>query len=454
MKKVFIAREGSPAETCTGMLQEMIDRCAEEGGGQVRLSAGTYLCGTLRLKTGVELYLDAGAVLRGSADCRDYSHFCPLPTKVEGVPQWYNALITAADARDISILGEGVIDGADCFDPAGEQGFRGPHAVFFYNCERIRVEGVTIVRAACYSLMFERCGNIRVRNVSIYGGQDGFRFGACRDAAVIGCDVRSGDDCIGGSGNEDVCISDTALNTPGGSVLQFSARRLHVKNCVFWAPGVYPAVFREEKRYSVSYAAVCAGFDYGYPRGEDSDEWLFEDVRFENPEMLFRWEKDLYGRKNIPLRRITFRRVRAVGMVLPSLIEGGRDCPIELTIRDSTLGCVREDPRCEGLLLRGSGFEKLEMENVVLRGYGDRPFDLHDVGTISLRNVRIEKTLTEECLDSGAAERTEILPGKTETILERFVSPGSTSVMKPKGAGEEFRGAIPYIPVPDGTDLR
>ena len=430
MRKVYIAHEASGSGLRTAELQALIDRCAEDGGGQVRLTAGLYLSGTLYLRSGVELYLDAGAVLRGSPDPRDYSNRCPRPSMVEGVPQWYNALIAAVEARDIAILGEGTIDGADCLDPGGEQGFRGPHAVFFLQCENVRVEGITLVRAACYHLMFESCRHIRVRGVSIRGGQDGFRFGDCADAEIRECDVRSGDDCIGGSGNRDIRITDTALNTPGGSVLQFSCLGLRVENCVFWGPGLYPAVFKEEKRYSLPYAAVCAGFDYGYARGEDSDDWLFRDVTFENPELLFRWEKNMYGRKNIPLRRVTFERVRGLNLALPSLIDAEEGTPLELTIRDSEFYCAADDPRGGGLFLRGKNFRMLRMENVVLHGYGEPPLELSGVEKTELREVRTE---------GGTAEA---------TAAQREILPGVISLMRPAGDREEFRGPLQWIPRP------
>ena len=448
MRKVWIAHEPAAGGLCTRMLQDLIDHCAAEGGGQVRLTAGLYVTGSIYLKTGVELYLDAGAVLRGSPDRHDYSHVCTLPTMVEGVPQWYNAILAAEDARDVSITGEGLIDGADCPDPDGEQGFRGPHAVFFHHCENVHVSGVTLVRAACYHLMFESCRRIRVRHVSIYGGQDGFRFGDCEDAEVRDCDVRSGDDCIGGSGNRDIRILDTSLNTPGGAVLQMSCHHLHVKHCVFWGPGLYPAVFREDKRYSLNYAAVCAGLDYGYARGEDSDDWLFEDVTFENAELLFRWEENMYDRVNIPLHHVVFDHCRALNLVFPCLIDAAEGSPIDLTFRDCEFTCAHEDARCEGLFLRGKNFRRLEMDRVVLRGYQDRPFDLTGAGTVELCGVRIEHPLTADCLPPESAQIIRITSEDTPTRLGREAAPGTTSLYLPVDADEAFRGALPWIPNP------
>ena len=50
-----------------------IDACTMAGGGMVYCSPGKYLCGTVVLKSNVTLYLDAGAVILGSTNVKDYT---------------------------------------------------------------------------------------------------------------------------------------------------------------------------------------------------------------------------------------------------------------------------------------------------------------------------------------------------------------------------------------------
>lgn len=52
----------------TAPLQAAINACAGAGGDTVYFPAGTYLSGTLVLKSQVTLHLDAGATLLGSRD--------------------------------------------------------------------------------------------------------------------------------------------------------------------------------------------------------------------------------------------------------------------------------------------------------------------------------------------------------------------------------------------------
>ena len=57
----------------TAAIQAAIDACHAGNGGLVLLPQGTYLTGTLYLKSQVTLHLEARAVLLGSTDIADYA---------------------------------------------------------------------------------------------------------------------------------------------------------------------------------------------------------------------------------------------------------------------------------------------------------------------------------------------------------------------------------------------
>jgi polygalacturonase len=52
-------------------INRAIDACNAAGGGVVYLAPGTYLSGTVILRSNVTLYLEAGATLLGSKDIAD-----------------------------------------------------------------------------------------------------------------------------------------------------------------------------------------------------------------------------------------------------------------------------------------------------------------------------------------------------------------------------------------------
>ena len=81
-------------------IQAAIDEASEEGGGRVVIPPGKFLSGTIILKSGVELHIQSNATLLGSTDV---SHYLKLN-------RW-KGLIMADGASNISITGNGVIDG-------------------------------------------------------------------------------------------------------------------------------------------------------------------------------------------------------------------------------------------------------------------------------------------------------------------------------------------------------
>lgn len=97
--------KGDGKSLSTGAINAAISECAQQGGGVVEMPSGTWLTGTVFLKSRITLHLAAGATLLGSSDLRDYPL---LPRASEGRN---TTLIDAEDVQDIAIVGEGTIDG-------------------------------------------------------------------------------------------------------------------------------------------------------------------------------------------------------------------------------------------------------------------------------------------------------------------------------------------------------
>src|SRR5579871_516664 len=81
-------------------IQQAIDRCHSAGGGVVSLSPGTYLTGTVVLKSSVTLHLESGATLLGSTRISDYAD-----TPGGNGDQRAHHLIFARGADNIAITG-------------------------------------------------------------------------------------------------------------------------------------------------------------------------------------------------------------------------------------------------------------------------------------------------------------------------------------------------------------
>ncbi len=149
--------KGDGATKDTAAIQSAIDACAAKGGGTVRLTAGTYLSAPIVLKSNITLQLDKGATLLGSPDHADY------PAKIEFRLPALQPLVSATNAENVAITGEGTIDGqgeswwqmARTVHDAGVMGnpHPRPRLIVFDHCKHVRVEGVTIQNSPFWQLV-------------------------------------------------------------------------------------------------------------------------------------------------------------------------------------------------------------------------------------------------------------------------------------------------------------
>lgn len=151
----------------TDAIQAAIDLCRTRGHGVVHLAAGAYLSAPLTLKNHVRLQLDKGATLLGSSDFADY----PIRTDAT----WRRvALLHADKVTDISITGQGTIDGngkvwwdAQLKRHKGTPEDPRPLLIDLTNSKNILIEGVTIQNSPMYNITTFLCDGLTVRNVSI-----------------------------------------------------------------------------------------------------------------------------------------------------------------------------------------------------------------------------------------------------------------------------------------------
>jgi len=107
-QRVFNVREygatGRKSDNARHAIQEAIDACGKVGGGRVYLPPGEYTSGQLHLRSGVRLYLEAGATLFASLDGSQYDDAKKA------------ALIYGEDVHDIALEGGGTLDGQASYE--------------------------------------------------------------------------------------------------------------------------------------------------------------------------------------------------------------------------------------------------------------------------------------------------------------------------------------------------
>ena len=169
----------------TKAIQAAIDDCFLAGGGEVVIPAGVYRTGGLRIRSNVTLHLLSGAILEGSRDPDDYNAWREDRLEPIDVPdkepakyrsalrtsRWNNAMIRAFDAHDFAIIGEpgSIINGMNCFDPSGEENYRGPHGINIWDCERVTLRGYTLRATGNWAHAIFRTKDLDIRGVTVQG---------------------------------------------------------------------------------------------------------------------------------------------------------------------------------------------------------------------------------------------------------------------------------------------
>jgi polygalacturonase len=200
----------------TAAIQHAIDACEAHGGGTVHLSAGTYLSAPVMLKSNITLDLDQGATLLGSPDFADY----PLITEFRAPGR--QSLVSATNADNVAIIGEGTIDGngqrwwdmARSIKNAGVMGsdHPRPRLVVFNHCRHIRIEGITVQNSPMWQIVPYYSEDIVIRNVRV--------LAPARSPNTDAIDPFSSshvliDHVYADVGDDDVAIKSGEANSPG-----------------------------------------------------------------------------------------------------------------------------------------------------------------------------------------------------------------------------------------------
>ncbi|MGA8273156.1 MAG: glycoside hydrolase family 28 protein [Candidatus Sulfotelmatobacter sp.] len=223
--------KGDSVTKDTAAIQAAIDACATHAGGTIRLSAGTYLIAPIVLKSHVTLQLDRGATLLGSSDHHDY------PPKQEFRAPGLQSLVSATDATDVSITGEGVIDGAGqswwamakSTKNAGVMGsdFLRPRLIVFDHCTHVLIEGVPSRIHRCGQLVPYYSDDVRIRNVRILAPADSPNTDAIDPFSSSHVRI---DHVFADVGDDNVAIKSGGANSPGPDQ---PSRDITITDCTF-----------------------------------------------------------------------------------------------------------------------------------------------------------------------------------------------------------------------------
>src|SRR5882724_3589408 len=227
----------------TSAINKAIDAASAAGGGTVHFSAGNYLSYSIRLKSHIALYLNAGTTIIGAEPSADLSAGYDEPEPNPGTDQyedfghshWHNSLIWGEGLEDISILGPGKIYGKGLsrglgfarrdllpeeraaatkpdlsFPPAVralvEKIVPGPFgtpgrdtlpkgvgnkAISLKGCRNVTFRDFTIYHGGHFGILATGVDNWTCDNLKIDTNRDGIDFDCCQNVRVANCSVNS-----------------------------------------------------------------------------------------------------------------------------------------------------------------------------------------------------------------------------------------------------------------------
>ena len=196
---------GDGKTTDTAALQAAINACAAVGGGTVVFPAGTYLSGTLMLKSRVALWLQSGAVLLGSTQLKDYPPIVPAFRSYTDVNYVERSLIYAERVQDVAIFGQGIINGqgeAAAFKLGGGRDHykQRPFLIRMIEGQRVSVRDITLLNSPMWVQHYLACDDVVIDGITVHSlvnvNNDGLDLDGCQRVRVANCSITSGDDAI------------------------------------------------------------------------------------------------------------------------------------------------------------------------------------------------------------------------------------------------------------------
>ncbi len=209
------------------------------GGGHLNVPAGVYLTGIIELKDNIDLHLDKNAIIVFSPDKEEMFEMIDS-VRAKKTTTW----ITASKRRNISITGEGTIDGngewwrpvkrgkvsdtewnkfksmggtitpdgklwypfnlkhfKNVADSYTKQEKLRTHLIRFTNCDNVLIKGVTLMNSPKFHLIPTRCRNVIIDGITVkcpWNAQNGdaIDLSSCQNVLIVNNVIDAGDDGI------------------------------------------------------------------------------------------------------------------------------------------------------------------------------------------------------------------------------------------------------------------
>lgn len=206
-------------------INKAIEEASKAGGGTVFVPAGTYLSGSIRLKSNINLHLDAGATILGAPqEMNAYDETEPSnagPYQDGAHTYFHNSLIWGEHLTNVFITGHGTINGGGIVrddlilnkmndhdnwknpNPPAMQPLRlGNKAIALKLCKNVTIKDITIVHGGHFAMLLTGIDMVTIDNVTMDTNRDGMDIDCCRNVVISNCRVNS-------PGDDGICLKST-----------------------------------------------------------------------------------------------------------------------------------------------------------------------------------------------------------------------------------------------------
>lgn len=186
----------------TKAINAAILKVSEQGGGTVIVPSGKYLVHSVRLESHVHLYLEAGATIVGAevskAERYNLPEAGPEPQYQDfGHSHWENSLIWGVGLENVTISGQGMIDGTalgngyrteDLLDGLANK------AIALKDCRNVTLKDFTVYRGGHFAILATNVDNLYITGLTIDTNRDGIDVDCCKNVRITACCVNAPQD--------------------------------------------------------------------------------------------------------------------------------------------------------------------------------------------------------------------------------------------------------------------
>ena len=167
---------------------------AAAGGGTVNIGPGTYVTGSIHLRSNVTLNIERGAVIEASTNAADYDAAEPNASdkfQDAGHSHWHNSLIWGEGLENVAITGGGLISGKAL---VRERGGGGDKAIALKLCHNVTIRDISILYGGHFGILATGVDNLTIDNVMIDTNRDGIDLDSSSNVHISNTSVNSPND--------------------------------------------------------------------------------------------------------------------------------------------------------------------------------------------------------------------------------------------------------------------